>query len=126
MTNKEATQYLEKMISDRFFDGNHMAHSAFRLALSALHEQAERENSKLLTLDELWGMGGQPVWIVEYPDWGHWELSADAADYLCDRDPDFYGMKHDDPAGKYGLHVLGWLAYRWPPNERSEDICQKQ
>lgn len=121
MTNKEATQYLEKMISDRFFDGNHLAHSAFRLALSAIHEQAERENPKPLTLDELWGMGSQPVWIVEYPDWGHWELSADAADYLCDRDPDFYGMKHDDPAGKHGLHALGWLAYRRPPDERSKD-----
>lgn len=76
-----------------------------------------RPANEPLTLDELRAMGGQPVWIVEYPDWGHWELSADAADYLCDRDPDFYGMKHDDPAGKYGLHVLGWLAYRTKPKE---------
>lgn len=68
-----------------------------------------------LTLEELRKMDGEPVWIVEQPDWGHWELSADAEDYLADRDQDFYGLKHDDPAGRYGLHVLGWLAYRRPP-----------
>lgn len=68
-----------------------------------------------LTLEELREMSGEPVWIVEQPDWGHWELSADAEDYLADRDQDFYGLKHDDPAGRYGLHVLGWLAYRRPP-----------
>lgn len=68
-----------------------------------------------LTLDELRQMDGQPVWIVESPDWGHWELSADAEDYIAERDQDFYGLKHNDPAGRYGLHVLGWLAYRRPP-----------
>ena len=68
-----------------------------------------------LTLDELRQMDGQPVWIVEHPDWGHWELSADAEDYIAERDQDFYGLKHNDPAGRYGLHVLGWLAYRRPP-----------
>ncbi len=68
-----------------------------------------------LTLEQLREMDGEPVWIVEHPDWGHWELSADAEDYLADRDQDFYALKHDDPEGRYGLHVLGWLAYRRPP-----------
>lgn len=68
-----------------------------------------------LSIEQLREMDGEPVWIVEQPDWGHWELSADAEDYLADRDQDFYGLKHDDPAGRYGLHVLGWLAYRRPP-----------
>ena len=68
-----------------------------------------------LTLDELRQMDEQPVWIVEHPDWGHWELSADAEDYIAERDQDFYGLKHNDPAGRYGLHMLGWLAYRRPP-----------
>ena len=68
-----------------------------------------------LTLEELREMDGEPVWIVEHPDWGHWELSADAEDYIADRDQDLYGLKHDDPAGQCGLHVLGWLAYRRPP-----------
>ena len=73
-----------------------------------------------LTLEELREMDGEPVWIVEHPDWGHWELSADAEDYIADRDQDLYGLKHDDPAGQCGLHVLGWLAYRRPP-EGEED-----
>lgn len=68
-----------------------------------------------LTLDQLREMDGQPVWIVEYPDWGHWELSEDANDYIVDRNLNFYGMKHDDPDGRYGLHKLGWLAYSYPP-----------
>ena len=70
--------------------------------------------------EELREMDGEPVWIVEHPDWGHWELSADAEDYIADRDQDLYGLKHDDPAGQCGLHVLGWLAYRRPP-EGEED-----
>ena len=69
-----------------------------------------------LTIEELREMDGEPVWIVEHPDWGHWELSADAEDYIADRDRDLYGLKHDDPAGQCGLHVLGWLAYRRPPD----------
>lgn len=68
-----------------------------------------------LTLEQLREMDGQPVWIVEYPDWGHWELSEDANDYIVDRNLDFYGMKHDDPDGRYGLHKLGWLAYSYLP-----------
>ena len=68
-----------------------------------------------LTIEELREMNGEPVWIMEPPDWGHWELSADAEDYIEDRDQDLYGLKHDDPAGQCGLHVLGWLAYRRPP-----------
>ena len=73
-----------------------------------------------LTIEQLREMDGEPVWIVEHPDWGHWELSADAEDYIADRDQDLYGLKHDDPAGQCGLHVLGWLAYRRPP-EGEED-----
>ena len=71
-----------------------------------------------LTLEQLREMDGQPVWIVEYPDWGHWELSEDANDYIVDRNLTFYGMKHDDPDGRYGLHKLGWLAYSYPPAQQ--------
>ena len=74
-----------------------------------------------LTLEQLREMNGEPVWIVEHPDWGHWELSADAEDYIADRDQDLYGLKHDDPAGQCGLHVLGWLAYRRPPERQGGD-----
>ena len=101
---------------------NHMEHhgigkyphlklkEALDMAITALSPPNEP-----LTLEQLRQMDGKPVWIVEHPDWGHWELSADAEDYIADRDQDLYGLKHDDPAGQCGLHVLGWLAYRRPP-----------
>lgn len=97
---------------------------ALDMGISALRQQEQLDKvsqsssqDKPLTLDELLQMNGEPVWIVEYPDWGHWELSADAGDYVAERDYDCYGMKHDDPAGRYGLHKLGWLAYRKKPEE---------
>lgn len=90
---------------------------ALDIADVALRAQQEQENPEPLTLDELRQMDGNPVWIVEAPDWGHWELSEDARDYIEDRDTDFYGMKYDDPCGQYGLHKLGWLAYRHKPKE---------
>lgn len=67
-----------------------------------------------LTLEQLKEKNGKPVWIVEYPDWGHWELSEDANDYFTDRDPEFYGLTYPDPEGKAGLHKLGWVAYDYP------------
>ena len=73
------------------------------------------EAGEPLSLEQLREMNGKPVWIVEYPDWGHWELSEDAEDYLCDRDTELYGLIYPDPDGKVGLHKLGWLAYAYPP-----------
>ena len=84
--------------------------------LAAIRAEKEQAN-KPLTLDELRKMDGEPVWIVEHPNWGHWELSEYAEDYLEDRDPDFYGMKYNDPDGRYGLHILGWLAFRRKPEQ---------
>lgn len=88
---------------------------ALDMAIVALSQPNEP-----LTLEQLREMDGEPVWIVEHPDWGHWELSADAEDYIADRDQDLYGLQHDDPAGQCGLHVLGWLAYRRPPEGEEE------
>ena len=93
---------------------------ACRMGAEALRALDAKENQKPLTLEELRQMNGEPVWIVEHPDWGHWELAEDAEDYLMDRDEDFYGMKHNDPLGRFGLHVLGWLAYRHKPKEETK------
>lgn len=90
------------------FEHNCSVHSCAVLKQAA--ELISQPNEPL-TLEQLREMDGEPVWIVEHPDWGHWELSADAEDYIADRDQDLYGLKHDDPAGQCGLHVLGWLAY---------------
>lgn len=75
-------------------------------------------NNEPLTLQELREMNDEPVWIIEYPQWGHWELSDDADDYINDRHEEFYNMKYNDPHGRYGLHAMGWLAYRHKPQER--------
>ena len=91
------------------------------MGAEALRALDAKENQKPLTLEELRQMNREPVWIVEHPDWGHWELAEDAEDYLMDRDEDFYGMKHNDPLGRFGLHVLGWLAYRHKPKEEKKE-----
>lgn len=111
-----------------FFEGckHHCGNPEFiDMAISALREKQERENPKPLTLAQLRERGGKPVYIVEHPEWGHWELSVDAEDYIEDRDPDFYGMTCDGRKSywcdsercKTGLHQLGWLAYDYPPKE---------
>lgn len=92
----------------------------FAVALEAMRRAPLPEDNPL-TLEELRGMDGEPVWVVARPDWGHWELSECAEDYFEDRDEDFYGMTMPpalpDPMGRYGLHMLGWLAYRRPPEK---------
>ena len=110
-------KYADKLSVQRVFgyDAGFVAGIRAALEMPTLTQPNEP-----LTLEELREMSGEPVWIVEQPDWGHWELSADAEDYLANRDQDFYGLKHDDPAGRYGLHVLGWLAYRRPPEGEEE------
>ena len=85
---------------------------ALEFAITALRSM--QEAGEPLSLEQLREMDGKPVWIVEYPDWGHWELSEDAEDYLCDRDTDLYGFM-SDLDGEAGFHELGWLAYSYPP-----------
>ncbi len=114
ITTADAIEWFERRKAQITMSG---AISMYDKAIAALRAQAEAERNEPLTLDELRLMDGEPVWIVEAPDWGHWELSEDAEDYLADRDEDFYGIRHDDPDGKYGLHALGWLAYRRKPKE---------
>ena len=116
-------------VSDQIYSAEYQKYLGMQLAMREvleyfakfeLGDTARNGLNAPLTLDELREMDGEPVWIVEDPDWGHWELSADAEDYVTDREPSFYGMKHNDPAGRYGLHKLGWLAYRQKPEEGTE------
>lgn len=98
---------------------------ALEFALTALRSM--QEAGEPLSLEQLKQMDGKPVWIVEFPDWGHWELSEDAEDYLCDRDTDLYGFM-SDLDGEAGYHELGWLAYPYPPAhiDRSKWISVKE
>lgn len=133
MTTEEAIKILERTecyVGIHYINGvedpyiNPCLLKAIDYAIAALRAQqnpkvveTDQFKNDPLTLEQLRKMDGEPVWIVEYPDWGHWELSEDAQDYIEDRDTDFYGMMHDDPDGRYGLHKLGWLAYRHKPKE---------
>ena len=109
MTRKEAADYLRPIMESATLP---RYQAALRLAVEALEATVGPPPNDPLGLEELREMDGEPVWIVEHPDWGQWELSANAEDYVQDRREEFYGMKHDDPDGKFGLHLLGWLAYR--------------
>lgn len=130
MTNEEAASILEKskrqneIMRDSpttFWKstdmGSGIANAKKRIeALSKAIEALKGQPTGVpLTLEQLRQMDGQPVWIMEQPDWGHWELSEDAEDYIADRDPDFYGLSYPDPEGKGGLHKIGWIAYAYLP-----------
>lgn len=78
--------------------------NALERALEALQSYRQAENPPL-TLDELYMMDGEPVWIVDYPeDVEGWEFSEDAADYVDGRDVKAYGSS--------------WVAYRHKPTDQ--------
>lgn len=69
-----------------------------------------------ITLDELRGMDGEPVWCVDNRGNGKWAL-AHAADEVCtdadDGDWEFYCYGWTDSD-------VGWLAYRTKPEEENK------
>lgn len=80
-----------------------------------------------LTLEELREMGGEPVYF-QFGDgaqgWGIVEIDVDSIvlygpDFDDHAYPDggFINMEYNDPAGHFGLHLLGWRAYRRKPEE---------
>lgn len=80
----------------------------FKLAAEALREKAERENPKPLTIKELRGMMGEPVYVVGCGG-GHWEIFEDYNDDSFWRsDGAFYMAK------SYGKT---WHACRHKPKE---------
>jgi hypothetical protein len=113
-----------------------------------IRDYAERQNPKPLTLDELRQMDGKPVWAISGDNdmygWfivsssKHeieletgpetiWTLELDNAESEFTPDQDFYGMMFEDDAkygAKFGLHLMGWLAYDYPPPEKEADRDQ--
>jgi len=77
-----------------------------------------------LTADELRQRDGEPVYL-EFGDGGQgWAIACNDGEWMRfagvdfeDECPEmaFLNMEHQDPAGHYGLHVLGWRAYRSKP-----------
>ena len=130
MTNEEAIALLQdQMTFNRTMQRNGSLYAnqykegadALELAIDALRAGGNGMNvhtkpdGQPLTLEQLRGMDGKPVWIMESPDWGHWELSEDAEDYLADRDTALYGDTYSAQDCNGGEHQLRWIAYAYPP-----------
>ena len=107
-----------------------------RTALTVLRAELEREKNEPLTIEEILDMNGKPVWcqtgdgyegwalviVDKYQDGGHYlylfsdDLTRDGINECFEPDEDFINLKFsDDPDGHFGLHVLGWRAYRYKP-----------
>lgn len=82
-------------------------------------ENGEPMTNDPLTIEQLREMDGKPVWIVEWPKWGHWELSENGEDYLAERDLELYGVTGERPNG------YGWLAYAYPPAHIDPEAWEK-
>lgn len=82
---------------------------AVRLSLEALQEKAEREDPKPLTIEELHGMIGEPVWVQGpgIPEYGRWAIVEDVVENSLILVNDFT------------CHGIGetWEAYRHKPKE---------
>ena len=121
MTNEEAIKHITTWLYAAPDVPPMQVVQALKLAVAELRADRYDANApsipagQPLTLERLRGMDGQPVWIMESPDWGHWELSEDAADYLADRDTSLYGIAYPDHDCKGGVHQLRWIAYAYPP-----------
>ena len=96
--------------------------------MRAYEDEDERENPQPLTLDELREMDGEPAYfqfgdgvqgwaIIEWQTESGIILYGPVADDHSEPDVDFINMKYDDPDGYFGLHLLGWRAYRYKPKE---------
>lgn len=127
MTREAAIWYLSPIAENASLE---RYKEALTLAISALREQEERENPNPLTLDELRQMDGE----LAYFQFGDGEcgyaviskdsfrgIDLDEPDVIinhCAPDEDFLNMEmEDDPYGHFGLHLLGWRAYRQKPKE---------
>lgn len=97
----------------------------------AIAAQQAAEKNEPLTLDQLRKMDEVPIYVQtgsgkeEYVilvwEYGSVMLyGIDSQPIECD--PDFYNMRHNDPDGHFGLHILGWLAYRYKPVDGKEQI----
>ena len=108
----------------------------YNAVYKVLRAELEREKNEPLTIEEILDMNGKPVWcqtgdgyegwalviVDKYQDGGHYlylfsdDLTRDGINECFEPDEDFINLKFsDDPDGHFGLHVLGWRAYRYEP-----------
>jgi hypothetical protein len=89
------------------------------VVLPALRAEQERLNPQPLTLDELRGMDGLPVWCVDCFGNQCWAIVNVADDDCIDNETGAWSM------GLYGISdkpidLTGWLAYRTKPEGREK------
>ena len=54
-----------------------LTRDACKLAVEALKEQQARQNPKPLTMEEMWAMLEEPVWVaVKDSDFGYWSIMS--------------------------------------------------
>ena len=82
------------------------------------------EPLKPLTLDELDGINGDPVFIQGGDGEEFWIIADKEWMYGIDYDPDFINMEYNDPAGHFGLHVLGWRALKRRPTDAEREAAK--
>lgn len=86
--------------------------------ITFLRAQAERDNPKPLTLDELRKMDGQPVWVVILTKIGDikssWFLVSDGYELNLQNSETYELYPDDTYEERYGED---YIAYRYPPKE---------
>ncbi len=111
MNTEEAIAWFERCKPGTVRPG---ARAAYEKAIDALRAQQERENPKPLTLEELPGMLGVPVWIQPpgMPEHGRWAI----ADGVNIEGKALYLLED------YTCHDYGkvWIAYRHKPKEETK------
>ena len=122
MTIEEAIKHFSQQVSDksvlsvargmdnpRVLSVVERIYEANELALVALKEKAERENTEPLTLEELWLKDGHPVWIV-------WPDKRIESKWWIPGSYDWNMMEFNDHfmERRYGQT---WIAYRHEPKE---------
>jgi len=70
---------------------------------------------KPLMLAEIERMEGEPVFVQQGDGQEFWAIVQGGMPDTGETDPDFVNMEYDDPVGHFGLHVLGWRAFKHRP-----------
>lgn len=116
MTDEEAIKILE---TEKGLCCGKKKYEAIDCSISALRDRIARQNPKLLTLDELREMDGEPVWIKFFSrtsKTGKWEGLAIVDTRF--ESQDFLGDHHL----KFIFYGKSWLAYRTKPEPPEREV----
>ena len=125
---EQAIEHFEYGISHDIFSEPVTTYA--RLAVAALRAQLARENPQPLTLEQLrerdgksayfqFGDGADGNAVIEWQSESGFVLYGPVADDHDEPDVVFINMEYNDPDGHFGLHLLGWRAYDYPPKENA-------